>query len=142
MVRANYMNACPLWSTKLVFLGIIWNIMYYKLYQILAITYFATFPITYPWFCISLWYISKPHRSQPKHIAWMNFILWLKPKTTAMIFFATIYRTQGKILVKSIIPQEYTVLREETTITLFIAWEATICFCVDIERKSVVNILT
>jgi len=36
-----------------------------------------------------------------------------------MIFFATIYSTQGKILVKSIIPQEYTVLREETTITLF-----------------------
>ena len=49
----------------------------------------------------------------------MNFISWLKPKTTAMIFFATIYSTQGKILVKSIIPQEYTVLREETTITLF-----------------------
>ena len=56
-----------------------------------------------------------------KHLFVGNeFYFVINIQNTAMIFPATIYCTQGKLLVKSIIPQEYSAIREKTAITLLL----------------------
>ena len=57
-----------------------------------------------------------------------------------MIFPATIYCTQGKLLVKSIIPQEYSVIREKTAITLLLREKEPFAFVCRKKRRKHLNL--